>query len=163
MNGFHPKKLKGKGKGKGGGCCGLFTDDTMQGEEQESSGIHSLIDDFHCSLKDGLVLIRGKLKLYENYISFISSFNSKTLFGYSDIRIPKWNILNMSLGKHLLSEKVTIETTHGNIQFTDFFCSPYELLVNTYETKKSGMTVFHHKNANLHLHSGEDTEVAMLE
>jgi hypothetical protein len=74
-----------------------------------------MIDDFHCSLKDGLVLIRGKLKLYENYISFISRFNSKTLFGLSDIRIPKWNILNISLGKHLLADKVTVETTHGTL------------------------------------------------
>lgn len=113
-----------KTKGGRGGCCGLFDEEPTQ-EEDKSSGNYSLIDDFHCSLKDGLVLIRGKLKLYENYISFISSFNSKTLFGLSDIRIPKWNILRITLSKHLLSDKINVLTTHGEVEFTDFFNCPY--------------------------------------
>jgi hypothetical protein len=48
------------------------------------------------------------MKVYENYISFTSSFNPKTLFGFSDIRVPKWNILQISLGKHLLADKIVV-------------------------------------------------------
>ena len=46
----------------------------------------------HCALKDGLMLLQGKMKLYEHHLGFSSQFNSKTLFGYTDIRIPKWDI-----------------------------------------------------------------------
>ena len=89
-------------------------------------------------------------------MSFTSTFNPKTLFGRTDIRIPKWNIHQISLGKHLLADKVIIETTHGNVEFTDFFNLPYNILVQTYETKKSGFST-------LHKNSEGDTEVVMLE
>jgi len=103
LEGFgQPKKEKGVG-----GCCGLF--------DSEDVKCPPVIDKYHCALKDGLVLIQGKLKLYENYLCFFSSFNSKTLFGYSDIRIPKWDILQITEGKHLISLKITIQTNHGNI------------------------------------------------
>jgi hypothetical protein len=32
------------------------------------------------------------------------------------------------------------------LEFTDFFSSPYDLLVETYETKKSGMSALHRNN-----------------
>jgi len=103
LEGFgQPKKEKGVG-----GCCGLF--------DSEDVKCPPVIDKYHCALKDGLVLIQGKLKLYENYLCFFSSFNSKTLFGYSDIRIPKWDILQITEGKYLISLKITIQTNHGNI------------------------------------------------
>ena len=88
-------------------------------------------------------MIRGKLTIHENYLSYTSTFNSKTLFGQSDIRIPKWNILQISVAKHLFSEKIVVETTHGNLEFTDFFSNPYALLVKTYETRKMGVSTFH--------------------
>jgi len=62
----------------------------------------------------------GKMKLYEHHLGFTSQFNSKTLFGYTDIRIPKWDIYQIIPGKNLLSVKITLETTHGNIDFTNF-------------------------------------------
>lgn len=62
----------------------------------------------------------GKMKLYEHHVGFSSQFNPKTLFGFTDIRIPKWDIYQIVLGKHLLSVKITLETTHGNIEFTNF-------------------------------------------
>lgn len=42
-------------------------------------------------------------------------FNSKTLFGYSDIRIPKWDILQILSDSHLLSLKIVVETKFGNL------------------------------------------------
>ena len=76
------------------GCCGLFC-----GDEDGPD----VLDEFHCALKDGYVLIQGKLKFYKSYIQFASNFNSKTLFGYSDIRIPRWDVVHFGREKHLLS------------------------------------------------------------
>jgi len=64
-------------------CCGLMKKEVVS----------TYVDEFNCALKDGLILIQGKLKLYENYFSFKSSFNSKTIFGSSDLRVPKWDII----------------------------------------------------------------------
>lgn len=72
-----------------------------------------------------MILIQGKLKLYENYLNFTSNFNSKTLFGYSDIRIPKWDINNFSKDRHLLSLVIIVETNHGSIYFTSFISNPF--------------------------------------
>jgi len=52
-----------------------------------------LLDDYICALKDDKFLLQGKLKFYEKYIKFSSNFNSKTLFGYTDIRVPIWDII----------------------------------------------------------------------
>lgn len=83
-------------------CCGL-----RRVDEYEEKG-PELIDEFHCALKDGFILIQGKLKLYSNYLNFCSSFNSKTLFGFSDIRIPKWDISQFIKDKHVFSLMVVI-------------------------------------------------------
>ena len=87
-----------------------------------------MLDEFFCALKDGYILIQGKLKLYKSYIQFSSSFNSKTLFGYSDIRIPRWDVVHFAKDKHLLSLMLVIETTHGNLYFTSFLSSPIDIL-----------------------------------
>ena len=50
----------------------------------------------------------GKMKLFEHHLVFTSQFNSKTLFGYTDIRIPKWDIYQITPGKNLLSVKITV-------------------------------------------------------
>lgn len=99
------------------------------------------------------------MNLYENYFSFTSSFNPKTLFGYTDIRVPKWDVLQILNDTHLLNRKIVIETTHGNIEFTSFFDSPYDcfdILVRLYETKKNGVSTFHKNSLG-------DTEAAILE
>ena len=54
------------------------------------------------------MLLQGKMKLYEHHLGFSSKFNSKTLFGYTDIRIPKWDIYKIIEGKNLLSVKITL-------------------------------------------------------
>lgn len=46
--------------------------------------------------------------MFENYLNFSSKFNSKTIFGYSDIRIPKWDINAFSEDRHLLSAMVVV-------------------------------------------------------
>lgn len=49
-NFYKPKKRKGKRN-----CCGLFSGEDDDDEEDGPS----LIEDFHCALKDGLMLIQG--------------------------------------------------------------------------------------------------------
>ena len=85
-----------------------------------------------------------ELKLYKNYILFTSSFNSKTLFGYSDIRIPRWDVVHFAREKHLLSLMLVIETTHGNLEFTSFLSNPMDALNEIYDHRKSGVSMFQH-------------------
>ena len=78
------------------------------------------------------MLVQGKLRIYENYLNFASNFNSKTIFGFTDLRIPKWDIKQISTGKHLLSLKIIVSTTHGDLEFTSFLNNPLDLLIDTY-------------------------------
>lgn len=96
-------------------CCGLIRREVKA----------SYVDEYICSLKDGLVLIQGKLKIYQMYFSFKSSLNPRTFFGFTDIRVPKWDIIEMVPGKHI-SLMMTVVTTHGNIEFTSFYTDPVD-------------------------------------
>lgn len=93
----------------------------------------------------------GKLRLFENYINFSSKFNSKTIFGYSDIRVPKWDIIAISEDRHLLSMMVVLETKHGAIGFTSFLSNPLQLMQSTYSNRRSGVSVLQHPHAESEL------------
>ena len=141
LTGFYGREKRARTKAT---CCGLVRRD----EDEEGP---KLIDEFHCALKDGMILIQGKLKLYENYLNFTSNFNSKTLFGYSDIRIPKWDINSFSKDRHLLSLVIVVETNHGSIYFTSFISNPFEQLQSAYSNRKSGMSIAEYKTGESEL------------
>ena len=116
-------------------CCGLI-------KRQEVTEAPQLLDHYICALKDDSFLCQGKLKLYEKYIKFSSTFNSKTLFGYTDIRIPLWDIIEFIKEKHMLSFMMHIKTTHGSLYFTNFLTFPYERILQLYsETRQSGVNI----------------------
>lgn len=75
-----------KHKSTGWGCCGIDIISTSKTQKNK------YIDEYNCALKNGIVLIQGKMKIHENYLKFISSFNAKTFFGQTNIRIPKYDI-----------------------------------------------------------------------
>jgi hypothetical protein len=89
--------------------------------------------------------------LFENYLNFSSKFNSKTIFGYSDIRIPKWDINAFSEDRHLLSAMVVVETKHGALLFTNFLNYPFALLQSTYKNRKSGVSFAEHAHGESEL------------
>jgi hypothetical protein len=55
------------------GCCGILSTSKSQKNKY--------VDEYNCALRSGLVLIQGKMKIHNNYLKFVSSFNAKTLFG----------------------------------------------------------------------------------
>jgi hypothetical protein len=55
------------------GCCGILSNSKSQKNKY--------VDEYNCALRSGLVLIQGKMKIHNNYLKFVSSFNAKTLFG----------------------------------------------------------------------------------
>lgn len=92
------------------------------------------------------MLVQGKFKIYLHYFTFKSSFNSRTLFGNSDIKVPKWDIIEIVRGKHLLSLMVTIVTVHGKLEFTSFITDPIDKLMQLYDNRTTAALLEQQKN-----------------